>query len=79
MVGGRDSSSMRRHRRLQVLDSYEVIGQPVVTSTRLSYVPWIDQAVSPYQATAVPSGVSTGLAALAEALRRIVTEGPQPS
>jgi len=70
---------MRRHRRLHVLDSYEVIGQPVVTGTRLSYVPWIDQAVRPYQATTVPSGVATGLAGLAEALRRAVADSAQPS
>ncbi len=54
-------------RRLQVLDSYEVIGEPVVGLTRLSYVPWIDRAVSPYQATRLPVGTCTGLS---EALRR---------
>lgn len=54
-------------RRLQVLDSYEVIGEPVVGLTRLSYVPWIDRAVSPYRATRLPVGTSTGLA---DALRR---------
>lgn len=55
------------HRRLQMLDSYEVIGLPVVGTTRLSYVPWIDRAVQPYGATRLPSGTATGLA---EALRR---------
>lgn len=50
-------------RRLQVLDSYEVIGQPVVGQTRLSYVPWIECAVQPYTATRLPSGTATGLAA----------------
>lgn len=54
-------------RRLRVLDSYEVIGQPVVGRTRLSYVPWIDRAVQPYQATRLPTGTVTGLA---DALRR---------
>lgn len=58
---------MFRNRLLQVLDSYEVIGQPVVGSTRLSYVPWIDRAVEPYTATRLPSGTATGLA---EAFRR---------
>lgn len=54
-------------RSLDVLDSYEVIGLPVVGVTRLSYVPWIDQAVRPYTATTLPHGTGTGLA---EALRR---------
>jgi hypothetical protein len=53
--------------RLQVLDSYEVIGLPVVTTTRLSYVPWIDLAVRPYTATSLPVGRMTGLA---DAFRR---------
>ena len=56
-------------RRLQLLESYEVIGQPVVSSTGLAYVPWIDQAVRPYRATRLPSGVPTGLAGCADALR----------
>lgn len=50
-----------------VLDSYEVIGRPVVTAAGLSYVPWIDQAVAPYSATRLPNGSATGLA---DALRR---------
>ena len=54
-------------RRLHVLDSYEVIGLPVVGATRLSYVPWIDCAVQPYRATRLPLGMATGLA---DALRR---------
>lgn len=54
-------------RRLQVLDSYEVIGLPVVGATRLSYVPWIERAVQPYRATRLPLGSRTGLA---DALRR---------
>ena len=53
--------------RLQMLDSYEVIGLPVVGRTRLSYVPWIDRAVQPYGATRLPSGMVSGLA---DALRR---------
>jgi hypothetical protein len=55
------------NRRLQVLDSYEVIGLPVVGATRLSYVPWVECAVRPYSATRLPSGTTTGLA---EAFRR---------
>jgi hypothetical protein len=51
---------MHRH-RLDVLDSYELIGTPVVSATRLSYVPWIDQAVEPYQATRLPVGPAQGL------------------
>jgi len=51
---------MPRH-RLDVLEPYEVIGQPVVSSTRLSYRPWIDEAVAPYGATRLPVGVAVGL------------------
>lgn len=54
-------------RRLEVLDSYEVIGLPVVGAHRLSYVPWIDQAVQPYTVTRLPHGTATGLA---DAIRR---------
>jgi hypothetical protein len=57
---------MSRH-SLQMLDSYEVIGLPVVGRARLSYVPWIDRALQPYGATRLPSGMTSGLA---EALRR---------
>ncbi|MGH9273604.1 MAG: hypothetical protein ACRDZU_03065 [Acidimicrobiales bacterium] len=53
--------------RLEMLDSYEVIGFPVVGLTRLSYEPWIDRAVQPYTATRLPLGTRTGLA---DALRR---------
>lgn len=53
--------------RLQVLESYEVTGLPVVGATRLSYVPWIDQAVQPYTVTRLPHGTATGLA---DAIRR---------
>jgi hypothetical protein len=49
------------HRRLDVLDSYEVIGQPVVGSTRLTFIPWIDQAVAPYEATRLPNCTVVGL------------------
>ena len=38
-----------------------MIGQPVVSSTRLSYRPWIDEAVAPYGATRLPAGVAVGL------------------
>lgn len=64
---GRCHSEPMFHRRLEVLDSYEVIGLPVVGVTRLSYVPWIDQAVKPYTATRLPHGTGTGLA---DAFRR---------
>jgi hypothetical protein len=57
---------MFRH-TLKVLDSYEVIGLPVVSRTGLTYVPWIDRAVEPYSATRLPAGRSSGLT---EALRR---------
>ncbi len=51
---------MHRH-RLDVLDSYELIGNPVVTSTRLAYVPWVQDAVRPYNATRLPVGPAQGL------------------
>ena len=57
---GRDDRSMHRH-RLDVLESYELIGSPVVTSTRLAYVPWVQEAVQPYRATRLPSGSASGL------------------
>jgi hypothetical protein len=55
------------HRRLDVLDDYEVIGHPVVDARRLSYEPWIDRAVEPYQATRLPNCTVVGLW---DALRR---------
>jgi hypothetical protein len=48
-------------RRLDVLESYELTGSPVVTSTRLAYVPWVEQAVRPYGATTLPAGPAQGL------------------
>jgi hypothetical protein len=48
-------------RRLEVLETYELIGRPVVTSTRLAYVPWVQQAVQPYGATRLPAGPTQGL------------------
>jgi hypothetical protein len=57
---GRDHQRMHRH-RLSVLESYELIGTPVVTSTRLAYVPWVQQAVQPYGATRLPNGPAQGL------------------
>jgi hypothetical protein len=48
-------------RRLDVLESYELIGSPVVTSTRVAYVPWVQEAVQPYRATRLPSGPAQGL------------------
>lgn len=68
----RDSAHMFQRRRLQMLDSYEVIGQPQVYGG-LTYVPWVEQAVRPYVATRIPTGTSTGLAPLASALRAIAT------
>jgi hypothetical protein len=55
----------RRH--LDELDHYEVIGQPVVGPTGLTYVPWIDRAVEPYEATRLPNCTVVGLW---DALRR---------
>jgi hypothetical protein len=49
----------RRH--LDVLDSYELTARPVVTSTRLAYVPWVQEALQPYGATQLPSGPTQGL------------------
>lgn len=69
---------MLLRRRLALLDSYEVIGQPVVGQTRLSYRPWIDQAVGPYTVTAVPCGVATGLAGVATRLRAVLTAPSDP-
>jgi len=51
---------MHRH-RLDVLESYELIGSPVVSATRLSYVPWVEQALKPYRATRLPVGPVQGL------------------
>jgi len=48
-------------RRLGLLESYELIGSPVVTATRLSYIPWVQQAVKPYNATRLPIGPTQGL------------------
>jgi hypothetical protein len=75
----RDSQRMHR-RQLDVLESYEVIGSPVVTSTRLAYVPWVQQAVRPYGATRLPNGPAQGLwqalqrAQLATALRPVAVD-----
>ena len=60
MACGATISRMHR-RRLEVLESYELIGSPVVTSTRLAYVPWVQQAVQPYGATRLPNGPAQGL------------------
>jgi len=51
----------RRRPGLQLLDAYEVIGEPVVTADRLSYVPWVERAVSPYNATRLPHCTILGL------------------
>jgi hypothetical protein len=63
---------MFQRRRLQMLESYEVIGQPQVYGG-LTYVPWVEQAVRPYVATRIPIGTSTGLAPVATALRAITS------
>ncbi|MFZ6005742.1 MAG: hypothetical protein ACOYXM_17595 [Actinomycetota bacterium] len=55
------------YRRIDVLDAYEVIGQPVVGPTGLTYIPWIEQAVEPYRATRLPNCTVVGLW---DALRR---------
>ena len=54
---------MHRNRphRLDCLKSYELTGSPVLTSTRMAYVPWSSQAVLPYGATSLPSGPTQGL------------------
>ncbi len=58
----------RVHRpRLDVLDSYDVIGRPVVGPVGLTYVSWVEEAVRPYTATRLPRGTAAGLA---DALRR---------
>ena len=62
-------------RRLAVLDNYELVGNPVVTSTRLAYVPWVQEAVRPYGATRLPNGPAQGLSA---ALQRASVSAPQP-
>jgi hypothetical protein len=48
-------------RDLQLLDDYEVIGQPVVSATGLAYVPWLVEAVKPYNATRLPHCTVHGL------------------
>jgi hypothetical protein len=48
-------------RRLDVLDSYELIGSPIVTANRLAYVPWVQDALRPYNATRLPIGPVQGL------------------
>ena len=63
----------RRHRELrELLDRYEVIGQPVVRGG-LSYVPWVQQAVRPYRATRLPTGSRTGLDPIPDELRATIT------
>lgn len=50
------------HRRLKVIEGYEVVGQPVVGPVGLNYRPWLSVAVTPYRATRLPSGTRCGLA-----------------
>ncbi|MGQ0832311.1 MAG: hypothetical protein ACT4OV_11595 [Microthrixaceae bacterium] len=52
---------------LDVIDGYEVVGQPVVGPTGLTYLSWLEQALEPYTATRLPVGAVAGLQA---ALRR---------
>lgn len=59
-------------RRLDVLDSYEVLGQPVVGPTRLSFMSRVEQAVAPYGATRLPNCTVVGLW---DALQRAQTLG----
>lgn len=42
------------HCDLRLLDDYEVIGQPVVSAAGIAYVPWVVEAVKPYNATRLP-------------------------
>lgn len=49
-------------RRLKVIDSYEVVGHPVVGPVGLKYQPWLSVAVLPYRATQLPVGSPCGLA-----------------
>lgn len=55
------------NRRIDVVESYEVLGQPVVGPTGLAYAPLIDEAIQPYQATRLPNCTVVGLW---DALRR---------
>ena len=54
-------------RLADVLHDYEVIGHPVVGPQGLTYVPWVDRAVAPYEATSLPHCTVVGLR---DALRR---------
>jgi hypothetical protein len=48
-------------RRLQVIEPYEVLGQPVVSPVGLVYRPILDYVTQPYRVTALPVGFRTGL------------------
>ena len=52
---------------LHILDDYEVIGKPVVSARGIAYVPWLEEAVKPYNATRLPQCTVHGLW---DALRR---------
>lgn len=65
-------------RRLQVLDSYELIGSPVVTTTRLAYVPWVQDAVKPYTVTRLPVGPTQGLTSALRKARLAAALCPPP-
>lgn len=59
-------------RRLQVIEPYEVLGEPRVTATGIAYRSIVDLVTAPYRATRLPTGCPTGLAealALAQAGR----------
>jgi hypothetical protein len=49
------------HHDLRLLDDYEVIGTPVVSANGLAYVPWVVDAVKPYNATRLPHCTVHGL------------------
>lgn len=68
---------MHRH-RLDVLEPYELIGSPVVSSTRLAYVPWVEQAIKPYNATRLPVGPVQGLGAALQRARLVAALSPPP-
>lgn len=52
---------------LRILEDYEVIGTPIVSASGIAYVPWVEEAVKPYNATRLPHCTVHGLW---DALRR---------
>jgi hypothetical protein len=49
-------------RRLQVIEPYEVLGEPRVTATGVAYRSIVELVTEPYRATRLPVGRPTGLA-----------------